>query len=88
MLVQTSFKASTCGTDVPFYVIGAGCYCGSVDNIFKLALSLNWAAVFCSAVACGSWVGVLVQQSFVVSVNDGLNVRATTIRNLEGFSIE
>ena len=45
-----------------------------------MALSLNWAVVFRSAVACGDWVGVLVQQSFVVSVNDGLDVRATTIR--------
>ena len=53
-----------------------------------MALSLNWAVIISSAVACGGWVGVLVQQSFVVSVNDGLDVRATTIRNFEGFSIK
>ena len=30
----------------------------------------------------------LVQQSFVVSVDDGLNIRGTTIINFEGFSVE
>ena len=36
------------------------------------------------------WVsgGIRVQQSFVVSVDDSLNIGGTTIRNFECFSVE
>ena len=64
------------------YETGAGCYCGTVDDVFKLTLSLDGAAVFHSA------VDIRVQQSFVASVDDGLNIRGITIRNFEGFSVE
>ena len=47
-----------------------------------MTLSLDGAAVFHSA------VDIRVQQSFVASVDDGLNIRGITIRNFEGFSVE
>ena len=53
-----------------------------------LTLTLNWAVVFHSAVACGCRVDTRVEQYFVVSFDAGLNIRDTTIINFEGFSIE
>ena len=79
-------RISTCRTDILIYVIGAGCYCSSVDDVFNL--TLNCAVVLHSAVACGSRVDIRVQQSFVVSVDDSLNIRDTTTRNFDGFSVE
>ena len=66
----------------------ARCYCSCVDDVFKLTLSLNWAVVFRYAVACGSQGDIRVQQSFVLSVDNVLDIRGTTIRNFDGFSVE
>ena len=56
-----------------------------VDDVFKLALSLNWAAFFRSAATCESRGDISIKQSFVVSV---YNIRGTTTRNFEGFFVE
>ena len=38
MFIESTFEVCTCRTDILLYVIAAGRYCGSIDEVFKLIM--------------------------------------------------